>query len=54
MPSSDTVRSGKYQLIRPFVLVTKSDADPEVPAFIDFATSADGQAIVAKNYVGVR
>ena len=49
-PSPDTVSSGEYPLVRPFLLVTEKRPNQEVQAFIDFCLSPAGQAIVEKGY----
>ncbi len=46
----ESVASGDYPLIRPFVLATRERPDEEVQAFIDFCLSPRGQAIVERNY----
>lgn len=49
-PSEDTVKSGKYVIQRPFVLVTreKEPLSETAQAFFDFATSSDASAIISK------
>jgi phosphate transport system substrate-binding protein len=49
-PEQEAIEQGTYPLIRPFVLVTSEDADEEVKAFVEFALSPAGQAIVGKAY----
>ncbi|MBY0227857.1 MAG: substrate-binding domain-containing protein [Gemmataceae bacterium] len=46
-PSPDTVLTGKYPLVRPVVLVSRPTPRPAVQAFLDFARSARGRAILA-------
>lgn len=48
-PSIDTVLSGEYKIQRPFVYVVNGDMTDVAKAFIDFALSAEGQAIVEEN-----
>lgn len=52
-PQESNVRSGAYLISRPLLLVTKDQPEAEVKEFIDFMLSAEGQAIVAKNFVPV-
>lgn len=47
--SIDTVLSGEYKIQRPFVYVVGSEMTDAAKAFIDFALSAEGQAIVEEN-----
>ncbi len=49
-PEREAIEQGTYPLIRPFVLATSEDADEEVKAFVEFALSPAGQAIVGKGY----
>lgn len=46
--SEETVLDGSYQIQRPFVLVTKSDAElsPAAQAFFDFATSTAANDLI--------
>ncbi len=45
----DTVLSGEYKIQRPFVYVVGGEMTDAARAFIDFALSAEGQAIVEEN-----
>ena len=49
-PTEDTVKDGSYPVQRPFILVTKADAQLSEAAqlFFDWATSADAAAIILK------
>lgn len=49
IPSEDTVKNGSYVVQRPFVLVTKADAELSETArvFFDFITSADANEIIS-------
>ena len=49
-PEPEVVDQASYPLIRPFILATREDADVEVKAFIEFALSPAGQAIVGQHY----
>lgn len=53
-PTEKNVQSGAYLISRPLLLVTKGVAKGDAKEFIKFILSADGQAIVAKNFVPVR
>jgi len=53
-PTDSNVQSGAYLISRPLLLVTKGLAKGEVKDFISFILSAEGQAIVEKNFVAVR
>ena len=48
-PTEATIKDGSYVVQRPFVLVTKSDADLSEAAqkFFDYITSADANEIIA-------
>ncbi len=52
--TESNVKSGAYIINRSLVLVTKGLPKGQVKQFIDFMLSAEGQAIVAKNFVPVR
>lgn len=48
-PNFDTIKNGSYMLYRPLYLVTKmGETNPLVKAFVDFATSEEGTAIIRK------
>ena len=49
VPTEETIKDGSYVVQRPFVLVTKSDADLSEAAqkFFDYITSADANEIIA-------
>ncbi|MBC7231627.1 MAG: phosphate ABC transporter substrate-binding protein [Chloroflexi bacterium] len=54
LPSRETVENGSYPLTRPFLLVSLPDPEAQIVAFMQFARSPAGQAIVRRNYGGVR
>jgi ABC-type phosphate transport system substrate-binding protein len=51
-PRRETIEDGSYPLTRPFVLVALPSASGEVTAFLQFARSAAGQAVVRRTYGG--
>lgn len=53
-PTNKNVKSGTYILSRPLVLVAKALPKDDLKKFFDFILSAEGQAIVAKNFVPVK
>ncbi len=53
-PTPENVRSGEYHLTRPLVVVTGRQPAGEVRAFLDFALSPAGQAVVGERYGRVR
>ena len=48
-PTYDNVKNGSYGLYRPLYLVSSASPSPEVKAFIRFAQSEEGRAILRKN-----
>ena len=48
-PTEETIRDGSYEIQRPFVLVTKTDAELSEAAqkFFDYITSADADEIIS-------
>ncbi len=48
-PTYDNVKNGSYGLYRPLYLVSRASPSPEVKAFIKFAQSEEGRAILRKN-----
>jgi phosphate transport system substrate-binding protein len=53
-PTREMVRSGKYLLQRPLVLVSRQPNEGVVKQFLDFMLSAEAQEIVARKFVPVR
>lgn len=53
-PNDNNVRSGAYPISRPLLLVTEGLPKGPAKEFISFVLSAEGQTIVAKNFVPVR
>jgi phosphate transport system substrate-binding protein len=43
-----------YPITRPLYLITKGDPKGEVKEFIDWAVSAEGQAVVKEKFVGIK
>jgi len=54
MPTPENVGRGEYHLIRPLLLLAAEPPTGEVKAFVDFALSPAGQAIVGERYGRVR
>jgi len=52
-PSVVNVKNGAYPIFRPLNMLTNGDPDPLAQAFLDFILSADGQEIVAEEYITV-
>lgn len=53
-PEIPTVKDGRYPLRRPVLFLTKEEPTPAVEAFLEFARSPEGQAILeAEGYVGM-
>ena len=50
----DNVNNGTYPIVRPLLFVTKAQPTGLVKAFLDYCLSAEGQAIVAKDYIPVK
>jgi phosphate transport system substrate-binding protein len=46
VPSTSTVTSGQYPLVRPFLFVVKDAPRPEAQRFIDFVLSSQGQRLL--------
>jgi phosphate transport system substrate-binding protein len=49
--AKETVRDGRYKLRRPVLLLSKKESPPVVDAFIAFARSEEGRAIVDEMFV---
>jgi len=54
IPTPDAVSRGEYHLTRELVILSRPGASPPAQAFLDFALSPAGQAIVARRYGRVR
>jgi phosphate transport system substrate-binding protein len=52
-PSVANVKNGSYSVFRPLNMLTNGEPDPLAKAFLDFILSAEGQAIVAEEYITV-
>ena len=52
-PTAENVKNGTYPITRPFNIATKGEPAGLTEDFIDFILSADGQAIVSKNYISI-
>ena len=53
-PRRQAVEDGSYLITRPFLLVSRAKPDAKVTAFMQFARSPAGQAIVRQTYSGAR
>jgi len=53
-PTVDNVKNGSYPIFRPLNMLTNGEPKPLARAFLDFILSAEGQAIVAKDYITVK
>ena len=51
--TEENTKAGKYPISRPFLMLTKSNANKETKDFIDFILSAEGQELVSKEYISV-
>jgi phosphate transport system substrate-binding protein len=52
-PSVENVKNGSYSIFRPLNMLTNGEPGDLAKAFLDFILSADGQAIVAEDYITV-
>lgn len=50
-PTAANVAAGRYPLAKPLALVTRGQPKGQLQRFIEFATGARGQAILAKQFV---
>lgn len=48
------IQANQYTVSRPFLMLTKGEPTPETKAFLDFIMSAEGQKIVAEDYIPVK
>jgi phosphate transport system substrate-binding protein len=53
-PTPESVSRGEYHLTRELVVLSRPGASPQARAFLDFALSPAGQAIVGRRYGRVR
>ena len=53
-PSAANVKNGSYPIFRPLNMLTNGEPTGIVAAFLDYILSADGQAIVAEDYITVQ
>ncbi|HBC93172.1 MAG TPA: phosphate-binding protein [Pelotomaculum sp.] len=53
VPTLDNAKSGAYPYVRPLNMVTNGEAADLAKAFINFAQSPEGQAIVSSQWIGL-
>ncbi len=53
-PTVANVKNGSYPIFRPLNMLTNGDPSALAQAFLDYILSADGQAIVAEDYITVK
>lgn len=53
-PSVANVKNGSYPIFRPLNMLTNGEPNELAKAFLDYILSADGQAIVAEDYITVK
>lgn len=53
-PSMENAKNGSYKVVRPFNLITKGEPTGLAKAFIEFALSAEGQSMAAKDLIPVK
>jgi phosphate transport system substrate-binding protein len=51
--TTDNVRTGSYQIARPFIILSRNTINPETKQFLDWILSPAGQAIVKKSWISV-
>lgn len=51
--TEENAKAGNYPISRPFLMLTKSDANKETKDFLDFILSDEGQKLVSKEYISV-
>lgn len=52
--TEENVKAGTYKISRPFNFLTKGDAQGVAKAFIDWILSAEGQEVVAEEFIPVK
>jgi len=50
----ENIKSKKYAIMRPFLMLTKGDMKPEVKAYLDFILGDKGQEFVSQHYITVK
>jgi phosphate transport system substrate-binding protein len=53
-PMVENVSNGSYEIFRPLNMLTNGEPGELAQAFLDFIMSAEGQAIVAEDYIAVK
>lgn len=50
---AENIKNGSYPISRPFIIATKSDISSLSRDFINFIMSAQGQEVIARNYIAI-
>lgn len=50
----ENIKSGKYVISRPFLMLTKAEPKKEAKELLDFILSDEGQKIVSEKYISVK
>ena len=50
----ENIKSGKYKVSRPFLMLTNGEEGPLVKEFLDFVLSEEGQKIVGEKQITVK
>lgn len=50
----ENIKSGKYAISRPFLMLTKGEPKKEAKEFLDFILSDEGQKIVSDKFISVK
>lgn len=52
--TTDNIKNGTYKIARPFNIATKEEPTGLTKDFIDYIFSAEGQAVVADDYIAIK
>lgn len=53
-PTIENIKSEKYSVFRPFLMLTKGELSPAAKAYLDFILSDEGQKIVGEKLITVK